>query len=210
MADAVKAIAKTVKEEGGYQNDTADKGNFHKGVNYGTKFGITPGAWLAYYKKDLQPDTIKKLTVDQAVPIYKQNYWDKIRGDEIENDSIAELMFFTVVNSGTGQTLTFRKLINRVAGTKLVTEETGPLTAGNVHVLNTLDPEKFFNALKAERERFYRALVDRRPELGKYLKGWLNRLNGYKFSGGKKKVVAFSAALVLLILILVWFFLLRR
>lgn len=211
MANAQKAISKTVTEEGGFQNDSKDTGNFHGGINYGTKYGITPGAWLAFYKpKALQTDTIKNLTVTEAVPIYKKNYWDKFRGDEIENDSLAELMMFTVVNSGAGQVVTFKQLINTIAGEKVVAETPTPLTSAEIDILNSLDAETYFNALKGVRERFYKRLVEKDPVKQKYLKGWLNRLNKYQFSGSKKKALTFSAALVLLILVALWFFFLRR
>lgn len=186
MSNAKKAIEKTLKEEGGFQADPKDSGNFLNGINYGTKYGITPAAWVNHFKKPIQTDTIKNLTIPEAVDIYKKRFWDKIRGDEIENYSVAALMMFTVVNSGIGQTKTFKRLMNQVAGKKIVAETSTPFTGAEIKLLNDLDQEKYFNALKAERERFYRAIAAADPNKARFLKGWLNRLNAYEYSPEKK------------------------
>lgn len=183
MANATKHISQVVKEEGGYQKGAADTGNYYKGQLLGTKYGITPGAYYAYYKKEPTQDTIKNLTVDQAVPIYKVNYWDKIQGDLINNDSVAALMMFTVVNSGVGQIKPLKALINATAGKKLVDETKGTFTGKDVAALNSLPQDIYFNNLKAAREKFYRSLVEKKPTNSVYLKGWLNRLNAHKYSG---------------------------
>lgn len=186
MASAEKAIQRTLKEEGGFQNNPNDSGNFLNGTNYGTRYGITPAAWMRFYNRPIQHDTIRNLSQAEAIPIYRANYWDKIKGSEIENQSLADLMLFTVVNSGTGQILNFRKLMNKLAGKKVVSETSAPFTSAEIKILNELDTEAFFNALKTERETFYKNLVKQRPEKGIFLPGWLRRLNEYTYSGEKK------------------------
>jgi lysozyme family protein len=189
MANAKHHIAQVVKEEGGYQAGAADAGNYWTNPKtkakelLGTKYGITPAAYFAYYKKTPDRDTIKNLTVEQAVPIYKINYWDKIRGDEIANDSVAALMMFAVVNSGVGQIKPLKQLMNAVAGKKIVEENTKPFTSAEIKLLNGLPQDRYFKLLKAAREQFYRNLVSKRPSNQVYLKGWLNRLNKHVYSG---------------------------
>jgi hypothetical protein len=186
MANAKNIIGQTVKEEGGFQNDPADSGNFLNGVNYGTKYGITPAAFLLQYKTLVKPDTIKNLTIDQAIPIYKNKYWDKIRGDEIENDSLAALMMFSIVNSGLAQIKVFKKLINLVLDKNVVAETSDPFTHIEITILNDLDQQLYFDLLKTTRKRFYENLVKADPGKQKYLKGWLNRLENYQFVPEKK------------------------
>lgn len=181
MANANDSIPLVIKEEGGYQNQPADSGNFRNGVLIGTKYGITPNAYFDYYKQEPTMDTIKNLTIAQATPIYKVKYWDKIKGDEILNKSVADLMMFTVVNSGVGQTKTFRQVMNEM-GQKLPLTST-PLTSAEVKILNSLPQDVFFKKLKNYREAFYRALVTKKPTNSIYLKGWLNRLNKHTYSG---------------------------
>jgi lysozyme family protein len=182
-ADFNEAIKRVFKQEGGYQNSAKDAGNFYNGVNYGTKLGVTPAAYISYYKTPLQPDTIKNLTTDKAAPIYRQNYWDKIRGTDIANDSIANLLTFLVVNSGTGQLMTIKKVMNTTAGKKIVAETFTPLTKQEVELLNNLDQELFFNNIKAVRRKFYNDLAKNKPSQAVFLTGWLRRLEEHKFSG---------------------------
>jgi lysozyme family protein len=200
MANSNLSIAKVVKEEGGYQSGSADAGNYFKGKLLGTKFGITPNAYFSYYKKEPVQDTIKNLTVDQAVPIYKKNYWDKIRGDEIKNDSVADLLLFVIVNSGTGMIKSLKHIMNETAGKKIVAETTTPFTTEEIKLLNALPQDIYFNKVKAWREGFYKALVQKKPSNQVYLKGWLNRLNQHVYSGAVSKSGTTTLLLVGLLL----------
>lgn len=104
MANYLKAIPGLLEREAPYDNDPDDPGEE-------TVWGIT--------KKDHPKDPIWKL-VDElrgfpgfpgcvgastaikqaAIDHYKPNYWDKMRGDEIENQAVAEELFDTAVNCG--------------------------------------------------------------------------------------------------------------
>ncbi len=74
------AFDRVIGHEGGYGNTPKDRGNWTSGTIgvgelKGTKWGI---AAHAYPTLD-----IKNLTREQAKVIYKRDYWDKIRGDEL-------------------------------------------------------------------------------------------------------------------------------
>jgi len=90
------AFAVVVGSEGGYGNDTNDPGNWTgrkvgAGINKGTKYGISAGSY---------PDLdIVNLTLDQAKAIYRRDYWDKVRGDELP-PPVALVVFDTKVNGG--------------------------------------------------------------------------------------------------------------
>ena len=63
-----KIIEFVLKAEGGYVNNPNDSG-------LETNFGISKKAY---------PDLdIKNLTIDKAKEIYKRDYWDKIKGDDL-------------------------------------------------------------------------------------------------------------------------------
>lgn len=183
MANANDSIPKVIKEEGGWQNDVEDSGNYFNGKLIGTKYGITPNAYYNYYGEIPTVSTIKNLSIPKAVPIYKKKYWDKINADSIKNKSIADLMLFTVVNSGVGQTKTFRHLINEIAGRNLVNVRSTPLTKSEVELINSLPQDVYFDRLKKARVNFYKALVQKKPSQKKYLKGWLKRLDKHTYSG---------------------------
>lgn len=181
MANSTVAIEKVIKEEGGYQAGTADSGNYRNGKLLGTKYGITPNAYFAFYKQEPTRDTIKNLTIAQATPIYKTNYWDKIGGDGIANVSVADLMMFMVVNSGLSQIKSIKHIANETAGKKIFAETTTPFTATEIQLLNALPQQTFFSNLKTYRERFYYALVQHKPSNKIYLTGWLSRLDKHVF-----------------------------
>lgn len=70
----------TIGEEGGFQNDPRDKGNWTGGAVgvgelRGTKFGISAAS---YPNID-----IENLTIADALPIAKHDFWDVFKGDSL-------------------------------------------------------------------------------------------------------------------------------
>lgn len=192
-ANFPQAVANVYQYEGGFENDKADTGNFYNGQLIGTNLGITPAAYKAYYKSDPTVAIIKGLTKTKASPIYKTNYWDKIRGDELANDSVANLMLDVVVNSGTGMIKSFKQLANQVAGKTIMALTTTPFTPTEVKLINALPQDQYFKAIKDFRTSFYKALVQKDPVKQKFLKGWLSRLDKHTYSGktsvNKKRLI---------------------
>lgn len=92
--DVSDVIRKVIGEEGNYVNNPRDKGgptkfgialNFNKDVL--TEMGIDPTA-----------EGVKNMTFDQAVQIYKEQYWDKSGADELPEE--VQFDYFTAyVNS---------------------------------------------------------------------------------------------------------------
>lgn len=84
MADFDKAMGLILKYEGTeYVNDPNDYGGE-------TKYGIS---------KRAHPEVdIKNLTLDQAKDIYRRDYWNKIFGDSILYQGLAEEMMDIAVN----------------------------------------------------------------------------------------------------------------
>ena len=83
MKEFYKAVNFVLKHEGGYSNDTQDPGGE-------TKFGISK---RAYPNLD-----IKNLTRDQAIEIYKRDYWDRLPKGITE--SVHGALFDCAVNTG--------------------------------------------------------------------------------------------------------------
>lgn len=96
--DFEKAVAFTIKWEGGYVNDPDDPGGE-------TKYGIT--------KKSYPDIDIKSLTVDDAKEIYWNDYWLKSGCENLEPKT-AVAVFDTAVNTGVGKTLQF---LEKASGT---------------------------------------------------------------------------------------------
>ncbi|MBW2091588.1 MAG: hypothetical protein JRI34_05630 [Deltaproteobacteria bacterium] len=80
-----KAVEKLLKLEGGYVNDPKDPGGE-------TKFGISKRSY---------PDVdIANLTEDEAIEIYRRDWWEKYGYGLIEYDRLAEKVFDLAVNMG--------------------------------------------------------------------------------------------------------------
>ena len=83
-ADFDKCVQLVLDREGDYVNDPRDPSGE-------TKYGISKRAY---------PDLdITNLTVDQAKAIYKRDYWDKAKCDELP-ESVALAVFDGAVNHG--------------------------------------------------------------------------------------------------------------
>lgn len=84
MSDFDQAFSVVIQSEGGYTNDPHDPGGE-------TNFGIC--------KRDYPHLDIKNITLEQAKAIYKTEYWDRVRGDELPYP-LNFFMFDCGVNQG--------------------------------------------------------------------------------------------------------------
>lgn len=94
MADPFTlAVTFVLSHEGGYVNDPVDPGGE-------TNYGIS--------KRQYPNVDIKGLTRQDAVGIYKRDYWDALNCGDMSFD-IACAVFDTAVNMGAGRALQFKK-----------------------------------------------------------------------------------------------------
>ncbi len=105
MADFKIAYDITAKNEGGYANDPADRGGeTWKGV--ARKAHPNWPGWniVDSYKgkvgfiQNLKASVSLQQMVEQ---LYRSSYWDVIRGDEIKDQSAANMIYDSAVNIGT-------------------------------------------------------------------------------------------------------------
>jgi len=147
------AINKTLISEGGYVNDPQDRGGE-------TNFGISKRAY---------PDVdIKNLTVAGAKEIYKRDYWDRVRADEINSQEIANGLFDTAVNMGVR---TASKLLQACVDA----HPDGIIGNVSIQKINSMDTETLLLRFKISKIARYTYLAKKRPANRKYLLGWINR-----------------------------------
>jgi lysozyme family protein len=96
MSTFDRAFAIVIGEEGGFTADAADPGNWTggrvgAGALRGTKFGISAAAYPTL--------DIEHLTLDDARAIYRRDYWERVRGDDLP-PPLALLAFDAAVNNG--------------------------------------------------------------------------------------------------------------
>ncbi len=164
-----------LKHEGGFVNDPVDPGG-------ATNKGVTMGTFQSCAKKYLgiEPtlDNLKALTDAQAGKIYKALYWDEVRGDEIALQELANIVFDFQVNAGGSSAKLLQKVLNDL-GAKPPLSVDGDVGPGTMRALNAADQKAVYRAFKQGRIAYYQDLVARRPPLGKFLKGWLIRVNSF-------------------------------
>ncbi len=169
MADFKKALSKVLKWEGGWYN-----GSF-KGDPNPTNKGITLKTYQYYYGKDKTREDLKAISMEEVETIYRKLFWEKIQGDSITNQSIAELWFDTCVNMGVSRGIKSMQRLLKVDVDGTVGRKT--ISALNGHQ----NKRELFTHYWKWREDHYRGLAEKNASMRIFLKGWLNRLNDYQY-----------------------------
>ena len=159
-----KAIEVILLHEGGYSFDALDPGGE-------TNFGIS--------KRSYPNLNIKALTKQQAIEIYRRDYWNKYRLESYP-DSIRLQMFDVTVNSGfKNAVIVLQRSLNRLGMRLVVDGAMGPKTRTALDHSETsvtdviLLPQYVF----IERLYFYNNIVINKSSQVKFLRGWINRAN---------------------------------
>lgn len=170
MADIKKIIPKIKQFEGGYSNHPSDRGGC-------TQAGVTIATFRKYYGASKTCEDLKKLTDEQWLHIFRAGYWDRIKGDEIQSQSIANLFLDCAWGSGT---VTATKKVQACLGLTV----DGVVGAKTLAALNgdgsTQYHKAVFEKLWAMRRNWFMNIA----QVGNnkvFLKGWLNRLDKIKF-----------------------------
>ena len=140
-----EAVDIIFRHEGYYSNDLSDSGGE-------TKYGISA---KAYPKLN-----IATLTKDDAKAIYKRDYWNKIRADELP-DQLRLTVFDFAVNAGVKKAIKTLQLAGGV-------DDDGKLGGDTLAASKKVSVWKY----SEYRIRHYTGVVQARPTNIKYLAGW--------------------------------------
>lgn len=154
--------------EGGFVDDPLDRGG-------ATNKGITIGTFRNFYGKDATVEQLKNITDEQWLHIFKSGYWDKWKADDIENQSIANIVVDWAWGSGAATSIKQVQKILGVAVDGIVGDDT--LTA-----INIAGQRSLFVKIHNRRIEFVENIVKRDPSQARFLKGWKNRINSLTFS----------------------------
>lgn len=171
MADINKLVPLIFKWEGNWSDHKNDKGG-------ATNMGITLSTWKTQgYDKDGDGDIdindLKLITKQDVIELLRKGYWNRWRADTINNQSIANLLVDWVWNSGSHGI----KIPQRVLG---VTVD-GVVGSKTIAKINSSNQEQLFNKLKQARRAFFIQITRNDKSQLVFLKGWLNRLDSFKF-----------------------------
>jgi len=172
MAQIEPLIPLIFRWEGGWADDPDDRGGK-------TNMGVTLATWKSCgYDKDLDGDVdqedLRLITRLDVVNLLRIHYWNRWMADLIVSQPVANILVDWLWNSGRHGIVIPQRLLG--------VRPDGVVGMQTIHAVNSRDPRSLFGALKEERKAFFLSLVKRDPKQKKFLKGWMNRLNAFKFT----------------------------
>lgn len=166
MSDYKKLIPIILKWEGGYA------GNIDGQIC--TNKGVTLATYRSYFGKDKTCKDLKNITDEQWETIFKIGFWNRWKADNIDNQSIANLLVDWCYTSG----IWGIKYAQAVLGVS-IDGKVGPITLNAIN--NHPNPKKLFEDLWNRRKKHFESIASKDKTKQKFLKGWLNRLADFKY-----------------------------
>ena len=145
-----------LKHEGGYVDHPEDPGGM-------TNLGVTKRTYDEFHATDIDEEGMRKLTKTDVEPIYRSNYWNRCRCQDLPS-GVDWAVFDFAVNSGTGRAAkALQKAVEAEQDGSI-----GPLT-----LMKVKDHEvtNIINRIAIYREQFYRSL----STFDTFGKGWIRR-----------------------------------
>jgi lysozyme family protein len=152
-----KSLEMVLKHEGGFVDHPEDPGG-------ATNKGITHKTYSDFLGRPLEDvDELKNIPDEHVQLIYKQGYWDKVKGDNLPS-GVDFAIFDWAVNSGPGRAAkALQKAVGATADGAI-----GPMT---LEAVKEYSAEDIIRSVADEREAFYKSL----RTFNTFGKGWLRR-----------------------------------
>ena len=151
-----ESLKMLLHNEGGYVNHPEDPGGE-------TNLGVTRAVYEQWVGRQVMDGEMKALKVEDVAPIYKKNYWDRIRADDLPS-GLDFAAFDWAVNSGTGRPA---KVIQKYISAK----QDGAIGPKTLALVAENDPSKMIQYLYEQRQKFY----ERLNTFETFGKGWTRR-----------------------------------
>lgn len=177
MADFLTSFNISMKAEGGYANNPLDNGGeTYKGV--ARKFNPQWSGWQiidtvkATHPANLNAALGQNAGLQTAIQLfYENNYWNPNSTGAINDQQIANQVFDTAVNCGTGTA----KFLQQAAGVT-VDRVIGP---GTLQAVNSADAQMLYDKFIALRKQYYLNIVAGNPSQKVFENSWFSRLWPY-------------------------------
>jgi lysozyme family protein len=174
LSDFNQAIQIVLAHEGTYNDVKGDAGgatNWGVSLRLAQRLGIT----LCDVNHDGQvtKEDIRLMTREQAVEVYRAEWWDRYGYERLANQLVATKVFDFAINAGPGVAHACAQRAAIAQGCKLpVTGNLGPMTVGAVNACNAAT---YLWAYANEMVGHYNACVAHDLTQKKFLRGWLAR-----------------------------------
>jgi lysozyme family protein len=152
-----ESLKLVLKHEGGFVDHPKDPGG-------ATNKGITHKTYSEFLGRPLEDVNELKSIPDEHVDlIYKQNYWDKIKGDDLPA-GLDFSVFDWAVNSGPSRA---SKYLQKIVEAK----QDGAIGPKTLELVNKKETKDLINKLSEERADYYKSL----STYDTFGRGWLRR-----------------------------------
>lgn len=188
MADYKNIVSHTLYHEGGKSRDPEDnaaKNPVPDGTGYHTNKGVTWSTFVSLGPKIGYNPTAQLFYVMPTeiwLKIYKQGYWDKIGGDGIKSQAIANMLAQRAWGSGSKKANEMiQQLLNEFGFKIPIDGKTGSetISAINQATSTKIKERKFYDAFYKKNMAWLQSLSD----WWKYKNGWNKRMNSLYDSG---------------------------
>ena len=151
-----KCLEMLLEHEGGYVNHPSDPGGM-------TNLGVTKRVYDEWIGRESTEQEMRDLTPEDVGPIYRKNYWSRLRLDDV-GSGIDWALFDFCVNSGPSRPA---KALQRAVGA-VADGAVGPKT---LQLVAEKDPEFVIDYIYTVRQAFYESL----RTFDTFGRGWTRR-----------------------------------
>ncbi len=184
MANFITIVEKTFDFEGGFQQYSTDRANYNsKGELIGTNMGISAIALEQYLGYPPSVADVKAIDKKLAMHIYKKLFWDKIRGDDLKDQDVGDIIFATYIGNPSQSNKIIKKSLATVTGKDLTI--TNPYSDKVVKAINRANQKQLFYEIKEQKRLFLESLRYSKPE---FINGWMNKLNSFEYQKDRKRL----------------------
>lgn len=152
-----RCVEIVLSKEGGFSDHPRDPGG-------ATKFGITRATLEGFRGKPVTREDVQALTQEEAREIYRTNYWNAIKADQLP-PGMDLIVFDFGVNAGCGRAV---KMLQGLVGA----EQDGGVGERTLAAVKTVPPEQLIARYAESRIAYYRSL----DTFDTFGAGWLNRV----------------------------------
>ena len=151
-----ECIERLLEHEGGFVNHPDDPGGI-------TNHGVTKKVYEEWVEREVSEQEMRDLTHEDVAPVYKNNYWDRLRADDLPS-GVDWSCFDWGVNSGTSRAA---KALQRIVGV----EQDGGIGPMTLQAVAEVEPTEIIEQMHHMRDKFYRDL----STFDTFGRGWIRR-----------------------------------
>ena len=151
-----KCLIMLLKHEGGFVNHPKDPGGM-------TNLGVTKKVYEKYIGREVNEQEMRDLSPEDVAPIYKKNYWDRCKCDDL-GSGLDWCVFDWAVNSGTSRA---SKAVQKICGAN----PDGVIGKKTLALINGQDTKYMIEEFGVIRQSFYESL----KTFETFGRGWTRR-----------------------------------